>query len=170
MATPSTIKNMNLFVDGVGYLGEIDEVTLPTLARKMDEHRGGGMDAPIDIDMGQEKLEAEFKAKGQIFELLDHYGICDPSGLRLRFTGAVENDSSACGVDTMEVIMLGRYNELSTDTVKPGEPSPSNYKLSLGYYKLTVNDQDKIEIDPANFIFKVNGVDRLAEQRKALGI
>ena len=31
----------------------------------MDEFRSGGMNAPFEIDMGMEKLEAEFTSKGE---------------------------------------------------------------------------------------------------------
>ena len=49
------LKNMSLFVDGRGYAGNVDELNLPKLALKTEEFRGGGMDAPIEIDMGMEK-------------------------------------------------------------------------------------------------------------------
>ena len=44
-----TLKNMNLFVNGKGYAGVIDEITLPKLTVKTEEYRGGGMDMPIDM-------------------------------------------------------------------------------------------------------------------------
>lgn len=170
MALPSTIKNFNTYVDGVSYVGQTEEVTLPTLSRKMEEYRGGGMDGPVDIDLGQEKLEAEVKFGGQVFDLLKHYGLCDPAGLRLRFSGAVQNDSSACGVDSLDIVMLGRISEISRDALKPGDMTPHTYKFPLTYYKETVNGVDLIEIDIPNYVFKVNGVDRLAEQRAAMGL
>ncbi|WP_410541965.1 phage major tail tube protein [Wolbachia endosymbiont (group A) of Portevinia maculata] len=57
---PKILKNFNVFVDGRGYAGKIDEITLPKLTIKTEEYRAGGMDIPINIDMGMEKLEADF--------------------------------------------------------------------------------------------------------------
>ena len=51
MALPSKLKNFNLFNDGHSYMGQVDEVVLPKLTAKMEEWRGGGMDAPVDIGM-----------------------------------------------------------------------------------------------------------------------
>ncbi|MBC7201814.1 MAG: phage major tail tube protein, partial [Pseudomonas balearica] len=38
------------------------------------------------------------------------------------------------------------------------------------YYKLSVDGNVEIEIDLLNFVFMVNGEDRLAEHRKAIGL
>ena len=45
--TPRVLKNMNLFVDGRGYAGRVDEIELPKLTLKTEEHRAGGMDVPV---------------------------------------------------------------------------------------------------------------------------
>ena len=52
MSLPRKLKNMNLFNEGQSYLGEIKTVVLPKLTRKMEDYRGGGMNAPIKVDMG----------------------------------------------------------------------------------------------------------------------
>ncbi|SMG63879.1 Phage major tail tube protein, partial [methanotrophic bacterial endosymbiont of Bathymodiolus sp.] len=54
------LKNMALFVDGRGFAGNVEELTLPKLTLKTEEFRNGGMDAPIEVEMGMEKLESEF--------------------------------------------------------------------------------------------------------------
>jgi P2 family phage contractile tail tube protein len=38
----------------------VEELTLPKLTLKTEEFRNGGMDAPIEVEMGMEKLESEF--------------------------------------------------------------------------------------------------------------
>ena len=39
----------------------------------MEEYRGGGMNGPVDLDMGQDKMEAELKAAGvDFFKVHDH--------------------------------------------------------------------------------------------------
>ena len=66
MALPRKLKNLNLFNDGVTYIGQVGEVTLPKLTRKMEEWRGGGMNAPIKMDQGMEALEIEAVCGGLI--------------------------------------------------------------------------------------------------------
>ena len=60
---PEVLKNINVFVDGVGKVGIAAQLTLPKLTYKTEEFRGGGMNAPIEIPMGMEKLEASFTAR-----------------------------------------------------------------------------------------------------------
>ena len=64
MGLPRKIKNFATFVDGISYLGEMPEVALPKLARKMDDYRSGGMNAPVKADFGMEGMEAELTAAG----------------------------------------------------------------------------------------------------------
>ena len=40
---PKILKNFSAFVDGRGYAGRVDEITLPKLTIKMEEYRAGGM-------------------------------------------------------------------------------------------------------------------------------
>ena len=60
MALTAILKNFSLFCDGRGYAGECEEITPPKLTFKTDEFRNGGMDAPVAIELGMEKLEASF--------------------------------------------------------------------------------------------------------------
>jgi P2 family phage contractile tail tube protein len=43
MGLPRTLQNLMLFNEGQSYVGEVKTVTLPTLTRKLEEYRGGGM-------------------------------------------------------------------------------------------------------------------------------
>lgn len=56
---PETFVNFNLFVDGTTFASAATSVTPPKLKIKTDEHRGGGMDAPVKMDMGMEALEGK---------------------------------------------------------------------------------------------------------------
>ncbi|MFM9500773.1 phage major tail tube protein, partial [Streptomyces galilaeus] len=47
---PQVIRAMNLFADGKGYAGVVEEVTPPKLTLKTEEFKAGGMDAPLELD------------------------------------------------------------------------------------------------------------------------
>ena len=47
MALPHILKDFNLFGDGNNWQGQIPELTLPELARRMVEYEGGGMDGRL---------------------------------------------------------------------------------------------------------------------------
>ncbi|MBI6358056.1 phage major tail tube protein, partial [Proteus mirabilis] len=52
MALPRKLKNFNLFMNGVNYVGVAEELTLPKITRKLEAYRGGGMNGSVQIDMG----------------------------------------------------------------------------------------------------------------------
>ena len=167
---PKTLKNFNLFIEGEGYAGRVEELTLPKLSRKMEEYRGGGLNGDIEIDLGMEKLEMEFTLREYSREVLNQWGVCDTAGVGLRFLGAAVRDDSTCETDSIEVVIRGRWRELDFDTSKSGEMSTLKVMVAATYYKYLINGDEVIEIDHINMIEKVNGQDRLQEQRKALSL
>ena len=168
MALPRKLKNLNLFNDGDTYLGQIVEVKLPPLTRKMEDYRGGGMNGPIKIDQGQEAIELEWKCGGMMRGVLDQYGVAKHNAVMLRFAGAYQRDDTG-EVDAVEVVVRGRHEEIDPGNAKAGDDTEFSVKTACSYYKLTINGATVIEIDLQNMVEIVNGVDRLAEQRRAIG-
>lgn len=84
---PETLANLNLFADGVSFQGDVPSLTLPKLTLKMEEHRGGGMDAPVELDMGMEKQEANFTTTGVRRESLKFFGLADGTAFNGTFRG-----------------------------------------------------------------------------------
>ena len=169
MGLPRKIKNFSTFVDGINYAGEMPEVGLPKLTRKMEDYRSGGMNAGVKLDFGMEAMEAELTAAGYMSDLFKSWGELRHDAVLLRFTGALQADDSE-GVDALEVVMRGRFSEIDPGSAKAGEATTVKYKAALSYYKLTINGETLIEIDAVNMIEIVNGIDRLAEVRAALGM
>jgi phage tail tube protein FII len=61
MAARDVLKNFNLFVDGRGYAGQVQDYTPPDLTAMTEDFRAGGMDGPIAIPLGIEALTASVK-------------------------------------------------------------------------------------------------------------
>lgn len=167
---PRVLKNFNLIVDGRGYAGKIAELVLPKLTRKMEEYRGGGMNAPIEIDMGMEKLECEFSLKEYSEDVLKLFGLVDHAGVALRAKGALEADDASGTVTPVEVTMRGRWREIDGGTWKPGEESAMKVAVALSYYKYVSDGATLIEIDVANMTEVIDGTDRMAQIREAIGV
>lgn len=169
MALPKKLKNFNLFGNGESFQGEIEELTLPELVRKVEEYRGAGMDGTIEIDLGQEAITFEWTPAGLIESIFDGFGSSTIDSELLRFAGAYVRDDTDETV-AVEIVIRGRHKQISMGTAKPGDNNNIPVTTSVSYYKLSVNGKEIIEIDVLGFIFKVNGVDRLAEKRKAMGL
>jgi hypothetical protein len=167
MALPRKLKSLNLFNEGLSYLGLVASVTLPKLTRKLEDWRGGGMDGTVKIDMGAEPLELEFTTGGPMRDVLRQYGLTSISGAFLRFAGAYQDDGTG-SVDTVEITVRGRHEEIDMGEAKPGEGGEFKVKSALTYYRLDWNGVTEIEIDVLNGAFIVGAIDRMAEIRAAV--
>jgi P2 family phage contractile tail tube protein len=168
MAARDVRKNMNLFVDGRGYAGQIEELTPPVLASKMEEFRGGGMDAPVELKMGTEKLESSFSLIAYDKDVLALFGVAN--GALVPFTIREALESFDGTVTTVVHSMRGRIRKIDPGTSKSGDKASLMVEMALTYYKLQHGETVVQEIDVENMIHKVNGVDVLAAQRAAIGI
>lgn len=171
MALPRKLKNLNLFNDGNNYLGQVTSFTPPKLTRKLEAYRGGGMHGAVNADMGLDDgaLDVAWTCGGMVDHLLTQYGVTNASACLLRFTGAAQRDDTG-EVDAIEIVLRGRHKEIDTGEWKPGESAAVTINSVCSYYKLSINGQIVHEVDVLNMVEIVAGVDRLAQQRRALGI
>lgn len=169
MALPKKLRDFNLFGDGENWQGQIEQIELPTLARNMEEYRGGGMDAPVDIDMGMQKLEMSWTAGGMIAAIFDGFGASELDNNMLRFNGAYLRDDTN-ETTPVEIIARGRHREINPGTASNGESNTIQVTTTLSYFKLTIGGEDVIEVDVPGYVFRVRGEDRLESRRQALGL
>jgi len=164
---PKILKNFSAFVDGRGYAGRVDEITLPKLSIKTEEYRGGGMDVPIDIDLGMEKLEAEITFSEYDPELFRLFGIMDNSTVNYTLRGGLQGTGDA---EPVVINLRGKIKELDSGSWKAGDKATLKCMIAIFYYTLTIDRRELIEIDAENMIRKINGVDQLSSMRQALGV
>lgn len=171
MAMPRKLKNMNLFNDGGSYQGVVKSCTLPSLARKMEAFRGGGMNGPVKADLGfdDDGIQFEWTLGGLDLTALKQYGAVSASGVMLRFAGSFQQDDTG-EVTSVEIVVRGRHETIEMGDAQPGEDTEHKITTTCSYYKLVVNGEEVIEIDLLNFVEKVNGKDLLEAQRKAIGL
>lgn len=168
MAAEQIRKNINLFVDGKGYAGKIQNYRAPALAIKAEEVRMGGMDAPIDLKMGLEKMTSGFSLYSYSADVLALFGVAN--GQSVAFTARESLEDFDGTVTPVVHTMRGRILSFDPGESAPGESTTLQVEMSLTYYKLQHGGRVVQEIDPINMVHNVNGVDVLAAQRAALGI
>lgn len=168
MAASDVRKNLNLFVDGRGFAGQIEDFNAPKLAVKVEEFRAGGMNVPVDLDMGQEKMESDFSLIQYSKDVLALFGVAPGNTVPLVVREALESMDGT--VTPVVHTIRGRIREMDPGTSKAGDKATLKCTMTLTYYKLQHGNTVVQEIDAENMIHMVNGVDRLAAQRAALGI
>ena len=72
---PRILKNCMVYMDGDFLLGGHEECELPELSLNTEDYRGGGMDAPVKIDMGMEALECSITFKERRASDLKLFGL-----------------------------------------------------------------------------------------------
>ena len=155
---PRILKNMNLFVDGRGYAGRVDEIELPKLSLKTEEHRAGGMDLPIEVELGMEKLESNLTISDYDPEVFKLFGLLDRQDTPVTVRGAIQRQGETA--QAVVIALRGGWKEIDSGTWKPGDKSTLKVAVAVNYFKLTIAGQEIVEIDAINLVRKVGGVDQ----------
>ena len=166
MATPRILKNFNLYVGGTTLFGKVEEVTLPDLTVITEAHRAGGMDTPIDIDMGIEALTLGWKSAEHSPEVYSMFGLRNQNSVDVQFRGALVDDRT---VTPYIVTARGMMKSIKGGTASPAAKNPMEATVSLRYYKLEIGGRTTLEIDVDNLVRQTgDGVDQMAEIREIL--
>jgi uncharacterized protein len=168
MAARDVLKNINLFVDGRGYAGQIDEYSPPDLTLVIEDYRPGGMDSPVSLDMGMEPLETSFALIAYDANVLRQFGVAEGNPVQFTARGALESFDGT--VTAVVHNMRGKITSLARGTWAAGQKPALTVTMRLEYYREVHGGQTIHEIDVINMRRIVNGVDRLAQQRAAIGI
>lgn len=172
MALPRKLKKFNLFGNGENWIGIAEEFTPPKLSRKFEAYRGGGMPGAANIDMGLDDgaLDVEFTMGGYGEEVIGLLGEPKADGTLLRFSGSIQRDDTG-ETTAVEIVCRGRAKEIDRGTYKAGDNTQTKVSMTCTYYKETINGQVIHEIDTVNLIeIGPDGVDRMAEHRKNIGL
>ena len=162
------LRNVNAVVDGRGYAGKIDELVLPKLELMTEELRGGGMDAPDDIDMGMQKLVASIQTHGFDADLLRRFGVRSGGPVQMTFRGALQSEDGR--VKAAVAALRGKITLIEPGTWKAGQRSPLKATMTCRYYKLEIDSETIHEIDLYRYIRIIDGVDQVQQLREALAI
>lgn len=171
MALPRKLKHGNIFMDGENWIGVAEDYTPAKLSQKFEAYRGGGMMGAANIHMGLEDgaLDTSFTFGGAEAALVKRMGLAKIDGVALRFAGSFQRDDTG-EIVSVEIVQRGRFKELDRGTFKSGDNTQSKVNMVNTYYKEIMNGVVLCEIDLLNMIWIVDGVDLMAEHRKAIGL
>lgn len=168
MAASDIRKNFNMFVDGRGYAGKVEEYNPPKLTLVTEEFRAGGMDMPIDLTLGMEKMTCDWSMKSYDLDVLSLFGVKEGAVVPVTVREALESFDGT--VTPVIRSMRGKITEIDEGTSKPGEAATLKITMSLTYYKMTHGGRVIHEVDAENMVRIINGVDVLRDIANALGM
>ncbi|GLQ20514.1 phage major tail tube protein [Algimonas porphyrae] len=162
---PKVVSDFTAFIDGRGLAGRINEAKIPAIGLVTEEHTAGGMGGTVDIWMGLvEKMETEVTVDGMSAAFTEGLGRSD---FPLTLRGVLVND------DVTEQAIFqtrGLYKKAEFGDLKRKDKGSQKLMATLSYFKATIGSVEIVEVDVINKIFIVDGVDRFAEHRAALGL
>lgn len=162
------LQFQQVFVDGKGYAGVASAVQVPTVELLTREFSAGGMSGPVKVRSARHSLlAAMITFQGFDPDLYTSLQLGEGSLLALTVKGSTEDLDGNKHAHAIK--MRGFIEKLDEGEWKDGEEVPLKLDMSLRYYKRERAGVELIEADPINMVFRVKGVDQLAQHRANIG-
>jgi len=165
------VTNANVLFDGKSMLGRAEEIDLPDVKFTTAEHKALGMQGRLELPTGIDKLEASFKWNSFYIDVMAQ--IPNPYNfVSLQVRSSVETwDATGRTAQAARVIHLkGGFKEFNSGKYKQHDNAQFPSKMNVIYLKDVVDGRELYEIDVMANIYKVDGVDLMAQFRSNLGI
>jgi len=165
-----TIINFEVYEDGVEYLG-LAEATLPDLSALTQSLSGAGIAGKIEFPVLGHYDAMSLTLNFRTFNK-EAVKLAAPArhNIDLRVAQQVENPvSGEIEVQGVKHVMVVVPKSLKSGSVAPASPSNGSGEYAVHYWKTTIDGKTVLEIDPLNYICKINGTDYLKDVKSALG-
>ncbi|MCG8637482.1 MAG: phage major tail tube protein [Desulfobacterales bacterium] len=168
---PEKLINFRVYKDGNDLLGVAD-VDLPDLEAMTDTIKGAGIagevESPVLGHFGPMPMTINWRTvTGNTMAL------AQPKSHQLELRAATQNYDSAAGeysTGSQKVVVKATPKKTALGKLDVGTKQDSGSEFECNYIKIWLDGQEKLEIDKYNFICVIDGVDVLADVRKALGL
>ncbi|WP_289171586.1 phage major tail tube protein [uncultured Parasutterella sp.] len=169
---PDRTINFNVTADeGNVFLG-IGTVDMPEIQRMTDTLSGSGIAGEVETTIPGhfQSMETTINWSSlarEAFNLLKE----GPVSLTLRLA---QNEINASGdsnqVKAVRVHLRGLVKTSALGTLEVNAKTEQTTVIETTYLRVFINDEETLEIDKLNLIFKVGGTDQMGDVRKALGM
>jgi P2 family phage contractile tail tube protein len=164
------VTNANVYMDGNSFLGRAEEITLPQVKQVMAEHKALGMVGKAEFFSGIDKMETKIKWNSYYSDVLKK--AANPvKAVQLQARASLETYTGQGRVKEVPVVvhLAGTFKEFPLGALKQHDNVELETTMNVYYIKLVVDGQEIVEIDVLGNIYKVDGVDILADYRKNIG-
>lgn len=164
------VTNFAVYENGTEYLG-MAEITLPDISFITNEIKGAGLNGTFEsVALGH--LEAMTLTLN--FRTLEKsaYSLLEPRNHQIDLRVAQQSTDTVSGttkVSKVKHVLTIRPKKLAPGKAAPASPADASGEYPVIYWATWIDNVKMLEIDILNFICYINGVDWLAEVRKALG-
>ena len=165
-----SVINFAVYEDSVEYVG-MAGVTLPNLAAIVQTLSGAGIAGNVEVPVlghyDVMSLTLNFRTTTE-----HSVRLSEPRRYNIDLRMAQQIEDTVAGevkVQSIKHVLVVVPKTDTGGTVAPAAPTNGSGEYSVRYWATYIDGAKVREIDPLNFICEVNGVDYLADVRKAIG-
>jgi len=164
---PEKINEYNVYLDGTKMIGIAAASTLPEVNMKTSTVSGVGVNGEIDSPtLGQfESMEQEIQFNTLYSTATEMLNPLTPINLTFRAAQQVYSKAGGYVFKSLRIVEMGRVKKFKPGKIEKGEGMEASITLELTYLLVEVDKKVIMEIDKLNQVYKVNGVDMLADVR-----
>lgn len=166
----SKITNANVYIDGsLNLLGKAKQITLPELTTTVETHKALGMIGNIEYPVGLDAMVTKISWHGFYPEALSS---ANPfASHKLQVKAPVQRFGAGGLEETvaLTVFLTVAWKKSPIGVFGPSASSDTEDELMTTYCRVKLGSDVLVEVDAHENIWKIKGVDVLAEYRKALG-
>ena len=165
-----SVINFAVYEDSVEYVG-MAGVTLPNLAAIVQTLSGAGIAGNVEVPVlghyDVMSLTLNFRTTTE-----HSVRLSEPRRHNIDLRMAQQIEDTVAGevkVQSIKHVLVVVPKTDTGGTVAPAAPTNGSGEYSVRYWATYIDGAKVREVDPLNFICEVNGVDYLADVRKAIG-
>lgn len=170
MKVDNGVTNFAVYEDATEFYG-MAEVTLPEIASITEEVKGAGISGTFNgAFVGH--VEAMTLTLNFRSVTTDTIRLTEPRNHQIDLRASQQAWDNAAGrfkQTAVKHILMVTPTKLAPGKLAPASPAEASGEYSVTYFATYIDGVKKLEIDILNFIYFVNGIDYLADVRKALG-
>ena len=164
---PSVLVDINCFFRDESYAGLINKLTLPKIAVKMAEKAMSGVAGSMERSLGRlEKMEAEIIIDAFHDRVMEMPGSNASREELFVVKGALDEDGT---IGDLVVRFSGFWKDMDFGEMSPEKETEVKSAIAVEHFEIEINGRELVYVDKLTNVWRMNGVDRTAEIRRALG-
>jgi len=165
------LKDARVYDENGNLIGvaEVELADIEYIAEKL-EALGISGNPEMPLEGHVENMTAKFKFKTLSS---DTYELLKPEAKLLTVYAVTQNYDPAQGKNVEEqirTVLKVIPKKFPLGKLQKGKPMDVDIEMTVIYLKQEIEGEEVLEIDPLNYIFKVKGIDYLADTRQKLGM
>ena len=165
------VTNANIYLDGTSFMGRAEEITLPDISAKMADHKALGMVGELELPAGLQKMSCKIKWNAIYPEVMKKtHDVFSSIRLMVRANVETYEGGSRIGQAPAVIYLTVTPKKSGGLVFKPQDNVEREDELNVTAYKLEIDEEEIVDIDIMANVWRVNGIDQLAQYRANLGL